>query len=108
MAHKRTLSSSESKNAAISTSQSMQVTKSASQSMTVARSASSKHLSLNSLKKSPSKTQFLMQPQQQSVQDDRLSCQVQFNVKAVKIIDKVSNLDGMHCIEIQRGPLKSE
>ena len=82
-----------------SASQSMQVTKSASQSMTIAKSASSKHLSINSLKKSPSKTQFLQQQMQQK-QEDRLSCSVQFNVKAIKIVDKVQNLDGLHCIEI--------
>ena len=29
-------------------------------------------------------------------------------MKAIKIVDKVQNLDGLHCIEIQRGPLKSE
>ena len=62
MAHKRTLSGNlKSMNVTKSASQSMQVTKSASQSMFINKSASSKHLSINSLKKSPSKTQFLQQ-----------------------------------------------
>ena len=75
----------------------------------ITKSYSSNQLSGNSsMKKSPTKKPFWQYATGAAANtDERLSCQVSFTVKAIKIVDRVPDLDGLHCVEIQRGPLKS-